>query len=218
LRDTLKKLYWKDGKAAVAAMAFWEDMLRYLYLPRLSSRHVLEQAIIAGASSKDFFGTAYSETNGVFEGFKFGDANVQVDDTLLLIAPEVAKLYEANQPVDLTTKTGLFDGVFPPPTGSGDGRSAPVQTPVVGVSSVSASGAAKAKSFYGSVEVNPATAKLRLVQLADEIISHLTSDPQAGLKITVEISADFPNGATDHIKRTVSENAKSLGFKTSTWE
>jgi hypothetical protein len=34
----------------------------------------------------------------------------------------------------------------------------------------------------------------------------------------VEITADFPNGATDQIKRTVSENAKSLGFKTSTWE
>ena len=76
----------------------------------------------------------------------------------------------------------------------------------------------KAKSFYGSVEVNPATAKMRLVQLAEEIISNLASDPQAELKITVEINADFPNGASDQIKRAVSENAKSLGFKTSTWE
>jgi hypothetical protein len=38
--------------------------------------------------------------------------------------------------------------------------------------------------------------------------------PQAELKITVEINAAFPNGATDQIKRAVSENAKSLGFKT----
>lgn len=59
---------------------------------------------------------------------------------------------------------------------------------------------------------------MRLVQLAEEIISNLASDSQAELKITVEISADFPNGAADQIKRTVSENAKSLGFKTSTWE
>jgi hypothetical protein len=56
------------------------------------------------------------------------------------------------------------------------------------------------------------------VQLAEEIISNLAADPQAELKITVEITADFPNGATDQIKRAVSENAKSLGFKTSTWE
>jgi uncharacterized protein len=79
-------------------------------------------------------------------------------------------------------------------------------------------GLGKPKSFYGSVEVSPATAKMRLVQLAEEIISNLAADPQAELKITVEINADFPNGATDQIKRAVSENAKSLGFKTSTWE
>ena len=96
LRDTLKKLYWKDGKDAVGAMAFWEDMQRYLYLPRLDDRQVLEQAITKGAGSKDFFGTAYGETGAVFEGFKFGDANVQFDDTLLLIEPEAARRYEAN--------------------------------------------------------------------------------------------------------------------------
>ena len=101
LRETLKKLYWKDGKVAVNAMALWEDMQRYLYLPRLKDRHVLEQAIIKGASSKDFFGTAYGQTGDVFEGFRFGDANVQFDDTLLLIEPEAAKKYEANLPADL---------------------------------------------------------------------------------------------------------------------
>ena len=117
LRDTLKKLYWKDGKDAVGAMAFWEDMQRYLYLPRLNDRNVLEQAIIKGAGSKDFFGTAYGQTGGVFEGFKFGDANVQFDDTLLLIEPEVAKRYEANLPVDLKPSSGVVGGIAPPPTG-----------------------------------------------------------------------------------------------------
>jgi uncharacterized protein len=63
-----------------------------------------------------------------------------------------------------------------------------------------------------------ATAKMRLVQLAEEIINNLASDSQAQIKITVEINADFPNGATEQIKRSVSENAKSLGFKTSAWE
>ena len=118
LRDTLKKLYWKDGKDAVGAMAFWEDMQRYLYLPRLSDRNVLEQAIIKGAGSKDFFGTAYGQTGDVFEGFKFGDANVQFDDTLLLIEPEVAKQYEANLLASLKPNAGSVGGVTPPPTDS----------------------------------------------------------------------------------------------------
>ena len=30
---------------------------------------------------------AYGEHEGRFDGFKFGDANVQVDDTLFLIEP-----------------------------------------------------------------------------------------------------------------------------------
>ena len=30
----------------IGGMAFWEDTLRYLYLPRLKSRQVLEQAIV----------------------------------------------------------------------------------------------------------------------------------------------------------------------------
>jgi hypothetical protein len=61
-------------------------------------------------------------------------------------------------------------------------------------------------------EVTPATAKMRLVQLADEIISVLSSDPKAAVKVTLNISAEFPDGATEQVKRAVSENARSLGL------
>jgi uncharacterized protein len=60
--------------------------------------------------------------------------------------------------------------------------------------------------------------KVRLVQIAEEIISVLASDPQASVKVTVEINADFPAGASDQVKRAVSENAMSLGFRNRTWE
>ncbi len=76
-------------------MAFWEDVQRYLYLPRLLDREVLGQTIVKGAGTKDFYGTAYGQSGETFEGFKFGDPNVQLDNTLLLIEPEAAKLYEA---------------------------------------------------------------------------------------------------------------------------
>jgi hypothetical protein len=55
----LKRLFWTDGKESVGAMAFWEDMQRYLYLPRMRDREALEQAIVKGTATKDFFGTAY---------------------------------------------------------------------------------------------------------------------------------------------------------------
>jgi hypothetical protein len=59
---------------------------------------------------------------------------------------------------------------------------------------------------------------MRLVQLADEIISVLSSDPNATVHVKVDISAEFPDGATEQVRRAVSENARSLGLKTSNWE
>jgi hypothetical protein len=66
--------------------------------------------------------------------------------------------------------------------------------------------------------VNAATAKMRLVQIADEIISVLAADSQATVTVSVEITANYPGGVSDQIKRAVSENAGSLGFKNKTWE
>jgi predicted AAA+ superfamily ATPase len=57
LRTNLRELYWKDGTVAVRAASVWEDMQRYLYMPRLKRRSALEQAIVKGAASRDFFGT-----------------------------------------------------------------------------------------------------------------------------------------------------------------
>jgi hypothetical protein len=54
--------------------------------------------------------------------------------------------------------------------------------------------------------------------ITDEIIAALSSDPNAALKITVDTAAEFPEGATDQVKRAVSENARSLGLKSADWE
>jgi hypothetical protein len=77
---------------------------------------------------------------------------------------------------------------------------------------------AKPKSFHGSIQIKPSAAKMKMVQVAEEIISILAGDPNANLEITIEINAEFPSGASDQIKRAVSENATSLEFKSKTWE
>ena len=216
LRTKLRDLYWKPDKVAVGAMAFWEDVHRYLYLPRLLDREVLGQAIVKGAGTKDFFGTAYGQTGDTFEGFKFGDSNVQLDNTLLLIEPEAAKQYQtriAASTPGLQPASGNGSVGQPAPFGGvNEGGASPIpgQTPI--------QGAGKARAFYGSAEVKASTAKMRLVQIAEEIVNVLASDPNATLKITVEINAEYPTGASDQIKRAVTENATNLGFKTKNWE
>lgn len=215
LRARLKDLYWKNGRTTASVAAFWEDSLRYLYLPRLKNREVLAAAVRTGAGSKDFFGTAYGETEGKYEGFKFGGGDVSVDDTLLLIEPEAAKQYAAAQ-----AKIIVVD---PPDTEEevGDGTITGTDTLVKkGKEPVKPDPppSTKFKVFQGTADVPAATAKTKLMQIADEIVSLLASDPNATIKVTLEITADFPAGVSDTIKRGVSENATHLGFKTKDWE
>ncbi|TAE90777.1 MAG: ATP-binding protein [Verrucomicrobia bacterium] len=215
LRSKLQELYWKDGKTATKAADFWEDTLRYLYLPRLKNRDVIAQAIVKGAGTKDFFGTAYGEHDGKFDGFKYGDANVQFDDTLLLIASECATAYAEKMQASAVASVAPADAAIqvsptsPLPT-SGIPSITPTELKVTPES--------KAKSFHGSIEIAPATAKMKLLQVAEEIISALSEDPNAEIKVRLEIEADFPEGALDHLKRTISENAKTLGFRINEWE
>lgn len=218
LRTKLKEFYWKPGKPTVGAITFWEDSLRYLYLPRLKSREVLASAVRTGAGSRDFFGTAYGFAEGKYEGFQFGCSDISFNDTLLLIEPEMATQYNIEQKkliIAVPPEGGKHD-VLP----SGTSPEIPISEPGKKSSSTGSIFAPtpKAKSFRGSVEVSPSLAKSKLNTIAEEVIKLLDSDPNATIRITLEIDAEFPNGASDTIKRGVSENATSLGFKTKDWE
>jgi len=221
----LRELYWKGDRKAVGALTFWEDTQKYLYLPRLKNRDTLAQAIRTGAGSRDFFGFAYGQADGVYQGFGLGSGSVQVDDTLLLIELNDAKRYEESLkkpgPVILPQVGGPGVGetvgsdgggeVFVGPaagTGS-DGRVVPVLPPPP---------QRLARHFHGSVKIKPDSARLRLEEIADEVIRLLTSDPNARLEITLEISAEFEQGVPEHIKRGVTENANTLKFNSASWE
>jgi hypothetical protein len=72
--------------------------------------------------------------------------------------------------------------------------------------------------FRGAVGVNSTLAKSQLNKIAEEVIALLTADPNATVNVTLEIDAEFDRGVDDSVKRSVTENAGSLGFKTKDWE
>src|SRR5262249_7749904 len=150
---------------------FFEDTLRYLYLPRFKNRDVLAQAIRTGAASRDFFGTAYGQTGDSFDGFQFGGGSVQLDDTLLLIEPEAAKEYEARQSERVRKAPdagpGFREDPGMPPTEASGREYGGADKDKGGDDG----GRVLPRSFHGTVEVASATAKMRMVQIADEIIS-----------------------------------------------
>ncbi len=218
LRTRLRELYWKDGRASVRALTVWDDLQRHTYFPRLRGRAVFEQAVMQGAASADFFGLAYGQGGDTFEGFRLGGGAIQVDDTLLLVEPEVARAYAARME---TAKAIEPRPVAAPETGSAGGgftRPSPLREEAAAGAPVASSGAAKRPtSFVGAVEVNALTAKMNLVTVAEELINLLTSDPNGAVSVTVEIRGEFPAGVSEQLRRAVSENAGQLKFKTAEW-
>ena len=46
-------------------------------------------------------------------------------------------------------------------------------------------------------------------RIADEVIAHLAGQVGAEVTVTLEIEASLPNGASDQIVRTVTENSRT---------
>jgi hypothetical protein len=224
LRAVLREYYWKPDRPAVAAKVCWEDSQRYLYLPRLRSREVLAAAVRAGTASRDFFGTALGCEGGKLEGFQFG-VPVAFDDGLWLVEPAEAARRAAAQQAAAAAEAAAALGVAeagPGPSGTGSLVASPAAAGA-GAAATAGGGvggvrAAPARSFRGVAEVPAALGKSPLKTLAEEVIALLASDPYATVRVTVEIDAAFPQGVTDALRRSVSENATSLGLKTRDWE
>ena len=66
--------------------------------------------------------------------------------------------------------------------------------------------------FHGSVSLDATRTGRDAGRIADEVITHLTGLVGANVKVTLEIEADIPAGAPDHVVRTVTENSRTLKF------
>jgi hypothetical protein len=54
--------------------------------------------------------------------------------------------------------------------------------------------------------------------IAASIVQHLAGLLDAKVKITLEIEADLPSGASDNVVRTVTENCRTLKFDSQGFE
>ncbi len=78
--------------------------------------------------------------------------------------------------------------------------------------------ALKPKRFHGTVDLDPERVGRDAGRIAEEIISHLAGKPGAEVTVTLGIEAKLPGGADDALVRTVTENARTLKFKSHGFE
>lgn len=74
------------------------------------------------------------------------------------------------------------------------------------------------KRFHGTVKLDPERVGRDAGRIAEEILSHLSVQSGATVSVTLEISAELPNGAGDSLVRTVTENARTLRFDSQGFE
>ena len=70
----------------------------------------------------------------------------------------------------------------------------------------------KPTRFHGTVTLDATRFGRDASQIAEEVIANLTGQIGADVTVTLEIEARLPNGASDHIVRTVTENSRHLKF------
>jgi hypothetical protein len=68
------------------------------------------------------------------------------------------------------------------------------------------------RRFHGSVSLDPERLGRDAGRIAEEIVQYLTTLPDALVRVTIEIDAHLPGGASEDVVRTVTENARTLKF------
>ena len=74
------------------------------------------------------------------------------------------------------------------------------------------------RRFHGTVRVDSTRVGRDACRIADEVIAHLAGQMGAEVTVTIEIEARLPNGATDQLVRTVTENSRTLKFDSQGFE
>jgi len=187
-----------------------QDFARYLYLPRLSNPEVLLRAIHDGEAliTWQSDGFAYAESRdeavGRYRGLRGGKVvHPSADDPGLIVKADVA--WRQLEAETAPTQSDTAGPVPPSTTGPGPVTPAPPPERVL-------------SSYHGTVALDPARVGRDASRIADEVISHLAGLVGATVRVTLEIESEIPDGAPDHVARTITENGRTLKFTSQGFE
>ncbi|HEY8885450.1 MAG TPA: DUF499 domain-containing protein, partial [Chloroflexota bacterium] len=209
---------WRGDHVAVKQLV--EDFARYLYLPRLKDPSVLLGAIREGValltweSDAFAFADSFDESSGRYRGLRTAQSISlsNADAPGLLVKPVVARR-------QLDAEVAKPPAIVPPPgpvDGGGDrpiprrGDDGPIEPPKPVL--------AQPTRFHGTVELNSMRVGFDASRIAEEVIAHLAGLVGAKVRVTLEVEAEIPAGASDQVVRTVTENSRTLKFTSQGFE
>ena len=205
----LDRWFWSE-RDHVSVKTVWDALTAYCYLPRLLDEAVSVEAVRNGVASGDYFGFASSvSAEGRCEGLAIGGAvTIHVDAASVLVKPDVARRQQAAEVPKSDSRPSVDDVKGGYNVGKRDDPQQP-QAPVA---------PELPRRFFGTVAVDPDRAGCGMGDVAEEVLQNLTTLPGAKVRVTVEIEAEIPEGASGDTQRVVDENCRTLAFETHGFE
>ena len=219
---------WRDDRH-VAVKQLAEDFARYVYLPRLKDSKVLMGAIRDGAGLLTWeeetfaFADGFDEATGCYRGLRGGQnvSIVDADSPGLLVKGAVARAQldadaaKANKVVGPDPQLKGEGGTTSKDRGPGpDPKTKSGTTPPVTPKPETIG----PRRFHGTVTLDATRLGRDAGHVAESVIAHLTGIVGARVTVTLEIEAEIPGGASDHVVRTVTENSRTLKFTSQGFE
>lgn len=219
LRHELDRVPLRRGDH-VGVKQLAEDFATYVYLPRLRDDSVLMDAIRDGLSRltwrTDTFAYAdgWDEQRKKYVGLQAGQqVRVVADDRSVLVKPDVAAAQ--------TEADRQAAGVGQPPADEATGTVAELTGVTTGVKIGGEPPTAveqPPRRFHGSAALDVTRVGRDASRIAEEVVQHLAGLFGAKVEVTLEIHAEVPDGVPDQIVRAVTENCRTLKFKSRGFE
>ena len=209
---------WRGDHVSIKQIV--EDFARYLYLPRVSDSTVLLNAISDGIALLTWeqdayaFADSFDDETKRYRGLRGGQVVSLPDSDApgLLVKSDIAR-QQLDAESAQTTGSGEGAGSGTggestvPGGGSGPGEVPPVPPPTP-----------QPTRFHGTATLDSVRVGRDASRIADEVIAHLSGLVGAQVTVTLEIEAEVPAGAPDHVVRTVTENSRTLKFTSQGFE
>jgi predicted AAA+ superfamily ATPase len=203
---------WRGDHVEVKQLV--EDFGRYLYLPRLRDSAILLGAVrdgmvlISWEQDSFAFAESYDAEAERYRGLRAcqGVTLVDGDAPGLLVRPE-----RARGQLDAEAAAKMPSGEEASPTPGPGSATGGAPTPDESTEPTPP-GPGLPRRFHGSVGLDSARVGRDAGRIGDEVISHLVGLVGAKVRVTLEIEAELPDGAPEHVVRTVTENSRTLKF------
>ncbi len=199
--DLDRRELWSE-RGDVAVHKLWETYARFPYMPRLASRDVLYSAIANRASTitwqEDTFAYAEAHDGERWVGLHTDDAIPPAPSGFLIHPDRVPEAPGEQDPDDDSDEESDDES-----DDSGEGTT-----------TTSEPATRQHTQFYAQFDLDP----VRCIKQLGEIADHVSSRLGADVELVLEVRAKSDEGFDESTRRTVSENARSLGAKSSEFE